>query len=230
VTAPSPQGVCVSRWDPEWNEPGEGDMEFRLTYAGPLYAHNESQTGPRSTKTRHKHALRKHFHKQLKGLWQQHPVLLGLTEDAQQPESIWKPYSRENIIWQPIVRAGMPSLICRLDIMMLRHGGKGGVLGDIDNRLKTLFDALQLVERPGDLPTDPASGEPVKATDDEKPFYVLLENDRLITAISVETDTLLEPVEDPETHKEVPMENAVRLVISVTVRPYRVHWDNLGLL
>lgn len=205
-------------------------MEFRLTYAGPLYAHNESQTGPRSTKTLHKHVLRKHFHGQLKALWQQHPALLDLTADAQQPESMWKPYSRENIIWQPIVRAGMPSLVCRLDILMLRHGGRGGVLADIDNRLKTLFDALQLVERPGDLPADPTTGEPVKATEDEKPFYVLLENDRLITAISVETDTLLEPVTDRETGKAVPMENAVRLFISVIARPYRVHMDNLSLV
>jgi hypothetical protein len=115
-------------------------MEFRLTYAGPLYAHNESQTGPRAPKTQHKHNLRKHFHKQLKTLWQQHPVLLGYTEQRKKyPDcGLFDLYKRNGFNWQPLVRGGMHSLICRLDILMLRHSGKGGVLTDIDNRLKTL--------------------------------------------------------------------------------------------
>jgi hypothetical protein len=132
-------------------------------------------------------------------------------------------------LWQPLIRGGVHSLVCRLDILMLRHGGKGGVLTDIDNRLKTLFDALRLVERPEELPKD-SEGKRVGPTDDERPFYTLLENDGLITALSVDTDTLLEPTMDPITGKEVPMENAVRLFITVTARPYRVHMDNLSLV
>ena len=203
-------------------------MEFRLTYAGPLYGQNTRET---ESKVAHKHSLRKHFHRQLRAIWQQHPVLMDYVAVKQKyPDAhMFEPYEREGFLWQPLVRGGMHSIVCRLDIMMLRHGGKGGVLTDIDNRLKTLFDALQMVDRPEQLPLQP-DGSRAKPDTDESPFYVLLENDRFITALTVETDTLLEPVLDPGTGKFVPMENAVRLFISVTARPYRVHLDNLSLL
>lgn len=72
---------------------------------------------------------------------------------------------------------------------------------DMDNWLKTLFDTLR-------MPTnkDEVSGPP---RDDEKPFFVLLEDDRLITHLSVETDTLLQRV------RETWDDNHVRLLISV---------------
>jgi hypothetical protein len=44
---------------------------------------------------------------------------------------------------------------------------------------------------------------------DENPFYCLLEDDRLISKVSVDTDTLLQPIE-----KE-PNANDARLVITV---------------
>jgi hypothetical protein len=56
----------------------------------------------------------------------------------------------------------------------------------------------------------------------ERPFFVLLEADNLITHLTVESDLLLEPVSGvaaPGT--------AVRLVLGVTVRPYDVHLENL---
>lgn len=205
-------------------------MEFRLTYAGPLYGQNTRET---ESKTAHKHALRRHFHKQLKAVWDQHPTLAGyidLRKQFPKEELLFVPYQREGFTWQPLVRGGIHSIICRLDILMLRHGGKGGVLTDIDNRLKTLFDALRMVERPEELPKG-TDGQRIGPADDEDPFYVLLEDDKLITALTVETDTLLEPVPFPEDpSKYVPMENAVRLFISVTARPYKVHMDNLSLL
>jgi hypothetical protein len=59
--------------------------------------------------------------------------------------------------------------------------------GDIDNRIKVLFDALCIPmgkhELGGAMPQD-----------GEDPFYVLLEDDRLITRIGVTTDQLLIPV------------------------------------
>jgi hypothetical protein len=48
--------------------------------------------------------------------------------------------------------------------------------------------------------------------DDEKPFFCLLEDDRLITALSVTTDRLLMPVETDEHVKHV------YLVIHVTAQ------------
>jgi hypothetical protein len=48
------------------------EVEFRLIYEGPLPA--EGSSGGR---TKDKQRLRKHFHKQLRELWNQHPDLRG---------------------------------------------------------------------------------------------------------------------------------------------------------
>jgi hypothetical protein len=78
------------------------------------------------------------------------------------------------------------SLSCRLDILFLRSDRAGSLIksGDIDNRLKTLFDALRMPESKAEL------GGYEKPIDDEDPFFVLLQDDKLITHISVETDVL----------------------------------------
>jgi hypothetical protein len=64
---------------------------------------------------------------------------------------------------------------------------------------------------------------------DEVPFYCLLEDDSLITKIAVETDQLLEDV-GPQ-----PDQNHVRLIITVRLRPYELHfgslsWDEVSVL
>src|SRR6266404_999995 len=81
--------------------------------------------------------------------------------------------------------------------------------GDLDNRVKTLFDALRL----------PEDGEMHcwKAGDPE-PFYCLLENDSLISDFSVETGRLLTK---PQSNA-----NEVSLVIKVTVKVTQVRSYN----
>ncbi len=72
----------------------------------------------------------------------------------------------------------------------------------------------------------------VTLTDDEKPFYCLLEDDRLITKLTVQTDLLLEPIPTPPGSTDAIEEedsagwirpsihkNDVRLIITVTLRP-----------
>ena len=49
-------------------------------------------------------------------------------------------FKHDGFEWLPIV-TGTNGLICKLDILMLRAGAPGDVLHDVDNRLKTLFDA-----------------------------------------------------------------------------------------
>ena len=60
--------------------------------------------------------------------------------------------------------------------------------GDIDNRLKTLFDALRMPKSKDELGR--YAGVPGL---DEDPFYCLLEDDKFITRLVVETDMLLRP-------------------------------------
>lgn len=111
-------------------------------------------------------------------------------------------------------------LICELDILMLREGEPGQALHDVDNRLKTLFDALRKAHGPEELGVRTPEGQRVPGNG-ENPFYTVLEDDKLITHIGVTTDTLLEPVPD------VPPEHAVRLVLNVTIRPYHVNIDTV---
>ena len=64
--------------------------------------------------------------------------------------------------------------------------------GDLDNRLKTLLDALRAPNDPQELP---AGASPQS---DEDPFYCLLEDDKLIIGLSVTNDRLLRPTANPK--------------------------------
>jgi len=75
--------------------------------------------------------------------------------------------------------------------------------GDLDNRLKNLLDGLRMPEREDDLKgCEPGTG---------KPFYCLLEDDALITKLSVSTYQLLEPSVEPGDQHDVD------LILNVTV-------------
>jgi hypothetical protein len=116
----------------------------------------------------------------------------------------------------PLVRESL-KLACGLDILFLRKEQPGSLVlqgGDIDNRLKTLFDALR-VPSAGDLEVE----QPDAAHD---PFYCLLEQDALITSFSIETDRLLAKPNTPP--------NQVYLVIEVTVKVMTITEANVGFL
>jgi hypothetical protein len=87
-----------------------------------------------------------------------------------------------------IYRAG--EVACQLDITWLRREKAGGIVmgGDIDNRLKILFDGLRMPQSESELGPPPP-------TENERRF-VLLEDDKLITRLSVSTYQLLEPQAD----------------------------------
>jgi hypothetical protein len=75
---------------------------------------------------------------------------------------------------------------CSLDILFLRPEEPGMLLqgGDLDNRLKTIFDALRLP-----LNRDEVRG--ATGQEDEEPIYCLLEDDRLVSEVRVVSDHLL---------------------------------------
>ena len=88
------------------------------------------------------------------------------------------------------------NVVAELNLVILRPEAPGGLItqgGDIDNRLKTLFDALTMPRHPNALPHSATPGE------DEDPFFCLLEDDNLVIAFSVRTEQLLEPLGDPST-------------------------------
>ena len=213
------------RSDPD-HDLGEAVMEFRLTYAGPLY-------GASKTKTRadHKHEIRCHFHPQLRRLWEVTPHLRNARavdpgggyihpaalEMAAQLRVDWlaSQFQRNGYRFVPLVTEEL-SLLCSVSILFLRPDAPGSLIqsGDIDNRLKTLFDALRIVGSAQEL------GKYQEPAEDQTPFFCLLEDDSLITRVSVETDTLLEPVSDP------PDPDDARLIITVNLRPAVRNWAN----
>jgi hypothetical protein len=214
-----------------YNQPEDGPhMEFRLVYEGELYSTQKDPVRGQPDKRReHKHEIRKKFHYQLERLWELTPFLKtgkssgpGLSSYAQikppplpNKDTLAARHALYGFNFIPLVTRDL-HLLCGIDILFLRPDPLGEVLqsGDIDNRIKTLFDALRI----------PVAGEDYsKRTpeDDEKPFYCLLEEDKLITKISVETGQLLSrPNPKPDM-------TDVLLIVTVTLRPYELHFGNL---
>lgn len=154
-------------------------MRFSLFYQGTLRS---------SGSRRDKHELRLHFHSQLAALWQR-PPLSRLPYLLQNPSPVDMPTLLRpigTVVFAPLVAAEYIGTV-NLRVQLLRAGSPGAILsqaGDIDNRLKTLFDALSVPQQNG-LP------DPAALTSAPQPFFVLLEDDKLVSSVRVETAELL---------------------------------------
>jgi hypothetical protein len=219
-------------------------MEFRLVYAGPLKA---VTGGPGGRRVQEKHVIRKVLHKQLKRLWETVPLLklrsaehsvlnpgshtrfLG-NERHQLPsadfrvsllETLGTQFDRCGYKFVPLVSNHL-SLSCGLDILFLRRDMPGIPLitsgGDIDNRLKVLLDALRVPS----LNCDELGGA-VKEGDEDPYFFCLLEDDKLITELSITTDFLLSP-------HSVGSETDVQLILKVKIKPTDFTFENVAFV
>lgn len=96
-------------------------------------------------------------------------------------------WSRNGFHFLPLVTKRVV-LRCNVDILFLRAEEKNYVLqgGDIDGRLKTLFDSLRMIREAQELPPDHRPPE-----ESEDPFFVLLEDDQLISEVRVNANQLL---------------------------------------
>jgi hypothetical protein len=222
-------------------------MRFRLTYEGPLKATQRDATGQQPDRlAEHKQCIRKKFHQQLKQLWATNRFLREHREPVKarlrvnqlpiaDPRLFWSPskdaetvtlseyvanlFQRNGYRFVPLVREEI-SLLCSLDVLFLRRDAPGSAIqaGDIDNRIKTLIDCLRMPKSAQEL-----VGNETPASD-EDPFYCLLEDDNLVSAFSVETDTLLDPPQLPADEDR----RMVRIVITVDLSPYDVTKFNLS--
>ena len=108
------------------------------------------------------------------------------------------------------------SLLCELDVLFLRKEPKGHLVnqaGDLDNRIKVLFDALRMPLNEAEIPSGVTLPDP---------FFCLLEDDRLIIRVNIASERLLEGTVGSS-------KNHVRLVINVITRADRLNWLNLGI-
>jgi hypothetical protein len=137
--------------------------------------------------------------------WSLADMQLPGDRDCHYIESLARRFVRSNgYRFVPLVNKEL-DLICGLDILFLRRENPGNLVsnsGDVDNRIKTLLDALKVPEDGGELLKSPPS-------EDEQPFYCLLEDDKLVTELNIKTDRLLTPVR-PNGH-----ENEVVLILQV---------------
>lgn len=158
-------------------------MQFTLYYRGELKAN----AGPQE-----KHRIRQRFHLQMRTLWNEAPLRDFQTFISDPPKmgALNLLIKKHGFTFAPLV-SNVLNLVAELDLLMLWPQPAGAIIsagGDIDNRLKTLFDALKVPSEPSALPSGATPGS------DETPFFCLLQDDRLITRVNVETDQLLEPV------------------------------------
>lgn len=228
----------------------EGLMRFKLTYSGKLLSHKPLDKHAKDVRAWHKHAIRRHFHPQLKRFWEGNHFLkeARLNEGAShsQPptmggdylivtnppltmrDALQRRYKRNygqfEYGWVPLAREEF-ALAVSLRILCLRRDGPGSVSisRDLDNRIKTLIDALTL---PPDSQGEPQGrdGKALPPNACEVPyFYVLMADDKLVTHLEVETDAVLEP--DPNDPAD---QDFVRMVVSVEIRPHSVNAFNLN--
>jgi hypothetical protein len=184
-------------------------MRFTLFYRGPL----KSNRGVED-----KQAIRRAFHPQLKQLWAQPPLadFADWLKPEPKPGDITLIEQIGNFQFAPLVSESI-HMVAELNITMLRPGAPGDLVshaGDLDNRIKTLLDALRVPREATALPRGDAPSE------SETPFFCLLGDDRLVTHLNISTDSLLEPVSNP---------SEVVLLLEVITRATRLTFANVGL-
>lgn len=166
-------------------------VNFTLTYTGKLKTNGD---------VKHKHEIRRVFHSQLLELWK-HTPFSSLKVPS---ENLTKRIGKYRFF--PLATKARNEIV-ELQIIMLRpEFGPGYIVGqggDIDNRLKTLFDSFRMPENTGEIPSNYQLG------DNEDPFYCILEDDILITKLSISTDRLLEPYNS---------KSCVKLIIHVEIK------------
>jgi hypothetical protein len=116
--------------------------------------------------------------------------------------------------FMPLVRKSL-NLNCELNVLFLRKEDPGALVlqgGDIDNRIKLLFDALKV----------PDVDEATKHPQAQDLTYCLMESDSLIFRFDIDSDRLLFPKDEKI--------DEVFLVIEVVIRVLKVAEWNMALL
>jgi hypothetical protein len=173
---------------------GERHLEFTLFYKGEL-------KGRTTATPEDKHRIRRVFHEQMAELWKLDP--LAMNHDYVSYEKPLQDHFGVKRIcfleefgrftFAPLVTSRL-FLAAKLRITLLRPETPGNIFhnrGDIDNQLKTLLDSLSMPKHLNQLPTE------ATPLSDETPFFCLLQDDSLVTSVSVDTDRLLLPATTP---------------------------------
>lgn len=155
-------------------------MEFTLVYAGEVLSPAAQKGRVRVSTQERVQTIRKEFHNQLQELW-------GLPPLCRHKKDYLR---KDNLKLRTTVKGGNfvflvtdeLDMYVKLDIQVLVPQ-KDRRFKDIDNKLKTICDALR-VPTEGECPEE-------KPDNEENLFYCLLKDDKLIYQVAVDTDFLL---------------------------------------
>lgn len=134
------------------------------------------------------------------------PPFVAVRPGSPEMADLCEPISKGGKTYHPLVRRSL-DLNCSVNIHFLRQEDPGSLVlqgGDLDGRIKTLFDALRV----------PDADVEAKYPQAQDSTYCLLESDTLISGFEVASGRLLTP---KTTHP-----HEVHLLIEVTIRVLRL--------
>ena len=187
-------------------------MKFKLLYFGELL------TNPKK-RSQHIADIRMQFHPQLKKLIQHSPW--NNLQKYMMPSPVKSPVSTRHVggvDWNPIITPNL-KLLAELEIQLLHPEIIGVARTDIDNRVKTLLDGLRCPQNEHEI------GDNTPA--DIGPIYTLLDDDHLVTKLSVNTSHLLS---DDLFANKVANAEQLFLLIDVNVRVAEGTLENLPFM
>lgn len=170
-----------------------------------------------------KHDRRRIFHAQMKRLWTVNSLLAnwrlksGAFDSKPALEILKEKYTKfGSYNFVPLITKDI-SVETALHFHILRSTTFKGQNADPDNIVKILVDSLKMPQDAGELPNNAIP------TEDEKPFFVLMQDDGLISKIVSTSDELLQPIDEK---KEIERSDT-RVMINVHIRPNYPKSENL---
>ncbi len=188
-------------------------MKFKLLYFG------EILTNPKK-RAQHIADIRLQFHEQLKKLLEHSPW--DNLAQYMMPNATKSPITTRHVggvDFNPIITPHL-KLIAELDIKILHPEIVGVARTDIDNRVKTLMDGMRCPQNEHEV------GE--NTPKDMGPIYTLLDDDHLVTKISVNTSHLLSTEIFKDAHKD--LKDPIFMLIDVNVRAVEGTLENLPFM
>ncbi|MBN2779958.1 MAG: hypothetical protein JXQ74_02710 [Alphaproteobacteria bacterium] len=180
-------------------------MKFKLIYQGTLKIHPKKRV-------QHIHAIRSQLAPQMEKLLSI-PPYSNICDYIDGKNGLKKKDIVRHVGGIDFVPVISPSLnlLAELDIQMLHPELIGTPRADIDNRMKTLFDALRRPQNEHEIPENADRG---------RKMHVLLDDDRFVTKMSVNTSHWL-GAKNPDD---------LLVIITVNIRASRGTMDNLAFI
>ena len=188
-------------------------MKFKLIYFGDIFVNPKKRA-------QHIADIRMQFHPQLKKLLEHSPwdnLTKYMLPNASKSPLITRHVG--GIDWNPIITPNL-NMIAELDILMLHPEIVGVAHTDIDNRVKTLMDGLRCPQNEHEIGAN--------TPNNIGPIYTLLDDDHLVTKLTVNTSHLL--AQDMFPNGFDPTPDSIFMLIDVNVRVTTGTLENLPFM